>query len=151
MLNEWIRPSVSLSIQPDGQFIHPVIRLFTATLNPSIYNNPRSVPSYSRTVFFLGGFVFVAVAVVTQTQHTEQPLIHPVIRPDCFFLGGSHTHIHTHKWNKICPKKFIHCAFFFWFANYIFDVFGVGDKITRCYLKLYKSSLKSKIKGVTQK
>jgi len=37
---------------------------------------------------FLSGFVFVAAAAVAQTQHTEQPLIHPVIRPDCFFLGG---------------------------------------------------------------
>jgi len=36
----------------------------------------------------LGGFVFVAVVAVAQAQHTEQPLIHPVIRPDCFFLGG---------------------------------------------------------------
>jgi hypothetical protein len=36
----------------------------------------------------LGGFVFVAATAVAQTQHTKQPLIHPVIRPDCFFLGG---------------------------------------------------------------
>jgi hypothetical protein len=36
----------------------------------------------------LSGFVFVAATAVAQTQHTEQPLIHPVIRPDCFFLGG---------------------------------------------------------------
>jgi hypothetical protein len=76
------------SIQSDGQFIHPVIRLFTATLNSSIYNNPKSILSSGRTVFFLGGFVFVAAASVAQTQHTEQPLIHPVIRPDCFFWVG---------------------------------------------------------------
>ncbi len=38
--NEASLKSVQSSIQPDGQFIHPVIRLFTATLNPSIYNNP---------------------------------------------------------------------------------------------------------------
>jgi hypothetical protein len=68
---------VQSSVQPDGQFIHPVIRLFTATLNPSIYNNPKSVLSSRRTVFFLGGFVFVAAAVVVQTQHT-----------DIDFLGG---------------------------------------------------------------
>jgi hypothetical protein len=101
---------VHSSIQLDGQFIHLVIRLFTATLNPSIYSNPKSVPSSRWTVFFLGGFVFVAVvvvaqtqhrdkdflggfvfvavAMVAQTQHIEQPLIHPVIRPNCFFLGG---------------------------------------------------------------
>jgi len=36
----------------------------------------------------LSGFVFVATTAVVQTQHTEQPLIHPVIRPDCFLLGG---------------------------------------------------------------
>jgi hypothetical protein len=36
----------------------------------------------------LGGFVFVAAAVVAQTQHTEQPLIPSVIQPDCFFSGG---------------------------------------------------------------
>jgi hypothetical protein len=33
--NEASLESVQSSIQPDGQFIHPVIRLFTATLNPS--------------------------------------------------------------------------------------------------------------------
>jgi hypothetical protein len=108
--NEASLKSVQSSIQPDGQFIHPVIRLFTATLNPSIYNNPKSVPSSRRTVFFcgwvcfcgsssgtadtthratlnpsrhpaglffLGGFVFVAAAVVGQTQHR-----------DIDFLGG---------------------------------------------------------------
>jgi hypothetical protein len=64
---------VQSSVQPDGQFIHLVIRLFTATLNPSIYNNPKSVPSFRRTVFFLGGFVFVGAAAVAQTQHIEQP------------------------------------------------------------------------------
>jgi hypothetical protein len=37
---------------------------------------------------FLSGFVFVAAAAVAQTQHTEQPLIHPVIRPDYFFWVG---------------------------------------------------------------
>jgi hypothetical protein len=69
-----------------------------------------SIPSSRRTVFFLGGFVFVAAAVVAQTQHRdrdflggfvfvaaaavahtqhiEQPLIHPVIRPGCFFWVG---------------------------------------------------------------
>jgi hypothetical protein len=36
----------------------------------------------------MGGFVFVATTAVAQTQHTEQPLIHLVIRADCFFLGG---------------------------------------------------------------
>ncbi len=108
--NEASLKSVHSSIQLDGQFIHLVIRLFTATLNPSIYSNPKSVPSSRWTVFFLGGFVFVAVvvvaqtqhrdkdflggfvfvavAMVAQTQHIEQPLIHPVIRPNCFFLGG---------------------------------------------------------------
>jgi hypothetical protein len=86
--NEASLKSVQSSIQPDGQFIHPVIRLFTATLNSSIYSNPKSVPSSRRTVFFLGGFVFVGAAAVAQTQHTEQPLIHPVILPDCFFWVG---------------------------------------------------------------
>jgi hypothetical protein len=33
--NEASLKSVQSSIQPDSQFIHPVIRLFTATLNPS--------------------------------------------------------------------------------------------------------------------
>ncbi len=37
---------------------------------------------------FLNGFVFVVATAVAQTQHTEQPLIHPVIWPNCFFLGG---------------------------------------------------------------
>jgi hypothetical protein len=108
--NEASLKSVQSSIQSDGQFIHPVIRLFTATFNSSIYSNPKSVPSSKRTVFFLGGFVFVATVMVAQTQHrdrdflsgfvfvaattvaqtqhTEQPLIHPVIRPDCFFWVG---------------------------------------------------------------
>jgi hypothetical protein len=75
-LNPCSHPSsrtTSSSIQSDDQFIHPVIRLFTATLNPSIYNNPKSVPSSRRTVFFLGGFVFVGATAVAQTQHTEQP------------------------------------------------------------------------------
>jgi hypothetical protein len=62
--NETSFKSVQSSIQPDGQFIHPVIRLFTTTLNPFIYNNPKSVPSSRWTVFFLGGFVFVATAGV---------------------------------------------------------------------------------------
>ncbi len=75
--NETSLKSMQSSIQSDGQFIHPVIRLFTATLNPSIYNNPKSVLSSRRTVFFLGGFVFVAATVVVQTQHT-----------DIDFLGG---------------------------------------------------------------
>ncbi len=78
--NEASLKSMQSSIQPDGQFVHPVIRLFTATLNPS--RRPDG-PS-----FFLGGFVFVGAAAVPQTQHTKQPLIPPVIRPDCFFLGG---------------------------------------------------------------
>ncbi len=30
----------------------------------------------------------MAAVAVAQTQHTEQPLIYPVIRPDYFFLGG---------------------------------------------------------------
>jgi hypothetical protein len=30
----------------------------------------------------------VGATAVPQTQHTEQPLIPPVIRPDCFFSGG---------------------------------------------------------------
>jgi hypothetical protein len=71
--NEASLKSMQSSIQPDGQFIHPVIRLFTATLNPSIYNNPKFVPSSRRTVFFLGGFVFVGATAVAQTQHTKQP------------------------------------------------------------------------------
>jgi len=86
--NEASLKSVQSSIQPDGLFIHPVIRLFTATLNPSIYSSPKFVPSSRRTIFFLGGFVFVATASVAQTQHTKQPLIHLVIRLDCFFWVG---------------------------------------------------------------
>ncbi len=57
-VHEWIRPSVPSSIQPDEQFIHPIIRLFTVTLNPSIYSNPRSVLSSSLTVFFFGWVCF---------------------------------------------------------------------------------------------
>ncbi len=30
----------------------------------------------------------MVATAVAQTQHIEQPLIHPVIRLDCFFLGG---------------------------------------------------------------
>ncbi len=30
----------------------------------------------------------MGATAVPQTQHTEQPLIPPVIRPDCFFSGG---------------------------------------------------------------
>ncbi len=67
---------VPLSIQANGQLSsnpssvylqQPLICLFIATLNPSIYSNPKSAPSSRRTVFFLGGFVFVAAAVVART------------------------------------------------------------------------------------
>ncbi len=102
--------TASSSIPSSVYLQQPLIRLLTATLNSSIYNNPKSVPSSRRTTFFLGGFVFVATTVVAQTQHkdrdflsgfvfvaaatvaqtqhTEQPLIHPIIRPDCFFWVG---------------------------------------------------------------
>jgi FtsH-binding integral membrane protein len=75
--NEASLKSVQSSIQPDGQFILPIIRLFTATLNLSSYSNLKSVPSSRWTVFFLGGFVFVAAVVVAQTQHRDKD-----------FLGG---------------------------------------------------------------
>jgi hypothetical protein len=52
--NEASLKSVQSSIQPDGQFIHPVIRLFTATLNPSIYNNSKSIPLFFGWVCFCG-------------------------------------------------------------------------------------------------
>jgi hypothetical protein len=100
---KWVNSSICFVVHPAGRTAHP-------SRHPSIYSNPRSVPSSSRTVFFLGGFVFVvaavvaqtqhrdkdflsgfvfvAIAAVAQTQHTEQPLIHPVIRPDCFFWVG---------------------------------------------------------------
>jgi hypothetical protein len=40
--NEASLKSVQSSIQPDDQFIHPVIRLFTATLNPSRHSDGPS-------------------------------------------------------------------------------------------------------------
>ncbi len=43
--------NVQSSIQPDGQFIHPVIRLFTATLNLSRH---RDGPSF----FWVGLFLW---------------------------------------------------------------------------------------------
>jgi hypothetical protein len=98
---------MSESVRP---IVHPRGRTIHSSCHPSIYSNPRSIPSSSRTVFFLGGFVFVAAAVVVQTQHRdrdflsgfvfvavtavaqtqhiEQPLIPFVIRPDCFFWVG---------------------------------------------------------------
>jgi hypothetical protein len=68
---------VQSSVQPDGQFI----RLFTATLNSSIYSNPKSVPSS-------GGFVFVATATVAQTQNNEASLksVQSSVQPDGQFI-----------------------------------------------------------------
>jgi hypothetical protein len=73
--NEASLKSMQSSIQPDGQFIHPVIRLFTATLNPFIYSNPKSASSSRRTVFFLGGF-FIRML----NEAAPEP-VRPVIRP----------------------------------------------------------------------
>jgi hypothetical protein len=56
--NEASLKSIQSSIQLDSKFIHPVIRLFTATLNSSIYNNSKFVPSSRRTVFFFGWVCF---------------------------------------------------------------------------------------------
>jgi len=75
---------------------------------------------------FLNGFVFVAAAVVAQAQHTEQPLIHHIIRPDCFVFGwvcfcgsssGSADTTHRHRffgwvcfcgvWRTKCGGEFL--------------------------------------------
>jgi len=75
MFNEASLKFVPRSIWLDGQFIHPVIRLFTATLNPS--RHPTGLSFFWMGLFcgsssvFLGGFVFVTTAVVAQTQQTE--------------------------------------------------------------------------------
>jgi hypothetical protein len=116
---KWVNPSIRPIVHPAGRTVHPSRHLF-------IYNNPKSVSSSSRTVFFLGGFVFVAtsvvaqtqhrdkdflsgfvfvtVAAVAQTQHTEQPLIHLVIQPDCFFFGWV---CFCAVWRTKCGGKFL--------------------------------------------
>jgi hypothetical protein len=60
MLNEASPKVVPRSIQPDGHFIHPVIRLFTATLNPS--RRPAG-PFFFGWVCFMAAVVFFWVGL----------------------------------------------------------------------------------------
>jgi hypothetical protein len=83
--NEASLKSVQSSIQPDGQFIHPVIRLFTATLNPS--RRPDG-PS-----FFLGGFVFCGSSSSDSEDTTHRATFKRFGRPENKYLGLGQTRI----------------------------------------------------------
>jgi hypothetical protein len=83
------------SIQSDGQFIHPVIRLFTATLNPSIYyhccchkNKPTQKKQSGRmTGWIKGCSVCCVCATAAATTKTNPPKKKTVRLDDEMDLG----------------------------------------------------------------